>query len=175
MRLYTIGHSNRTAGEFLAILEAFKILAVADVRRFPSSRAFPHFNQEVLRGLLEERGIEYECFEELGGRRHGKVDEKSPHTALISAGFRNYADYMMTDAFCVAVGKLLGLGNRKRTAILCAEKLFWKCHRRLLSDYLLAHHVSVLHILDHGNVQNHSLTKGAVITEERKVVYSGIH
>ena len=174
MQLYTIGHSNRPAGGFLSILEEYEILAVADVRRFPSSRAFPHFNREVLRGLLEERGIEYEWFEAIGGRRHGKVDEKSPNTALISAGFRNYADYMMTDAFRVAVGKLLDLGNRKRTVILCAEKLFWKCHRRLLSDYLVARHVSVLHILDHGNVQNHNLTKGVVITDEGVVVYPGV-
>ena len=175
MQLYTIGHSNHSAEEFLSLLEEFKIRAIADVRRFPSSRKFPHFNGEALREMLEERGIGYEWFEELGGHRHGKADERSPNTAFMSAGFRNYADYMMTAAFREAVTKLIDLGNRKRTAIMCAEKYFWKCHRRLLSDYLVAHHAAVMHVLDHDSVRNHSLTKGAVITEARVVIYPRIH
>ncbi len=171
MKVFTIGHSNRSFDEFVSLLNEFKIRAVADVRRFPSSRKFPWFNQSVLQTLLDEQGIHYEWFETLGGHIHGKVNERSPNTAIRSPGFRNYADYMMTELFRKAIRRLINLGQNQQTAIMCAEKFFWKCHRRLLCDFLVVQSVSVIHIIEHCRSQSHLLTKGAVITEERLVIY----
>lgn len=170
-QLFTIGHSNRSFEDFLSLLKEFEIRVVADVRRYPSSRKFPHFNRDVLRELLDAQGIRYVWFEALGGRRHTGKNEKSPNIGLRTPGFRNYADYMMTDEFQVAVQELLSLGARLPTAIMCAEKFYWKCHRRLLSDFLTAQDVAVTHILEQGILRTHKLTPGAIITEDRTVIY----
>ena len=171
LRLFTIGHSNRSPEEFRHLLEEFQIRIIADVRRFPSSRKFPHFNRDTLRELLVAQGIQYVWFEALGGLRHTGANEKSPNVGLKSPAFRNYADHMMTEEFQGAVQALFSIAERERTAIMCAEKFFWKCHRRLLSDFLIAQGVAVEHILEPGNLRSHKLTSGAIVTEEGRVLY----
>jgi uncharacterized protein (DUF488 family) len=163
VRVFTIGHSNRSAEEFLSLLKEFEIGAVADIRRYPSSRKFPHFNRETLRKLLSAQGIGYVWLESLGGRRHEGKSEDSPNIGLESPGFRNYADYMATGEFKKAVDELLTTAAVSRTAIMCAEKFYWKCHRRLLSDYLLGKGIEIIHIVEPGKTSSHKLTPGAVV------------
>jgi uncharacterized protein (DUF488 family) len=169
--LLTIGHSNRAFDEFWGILKAFEVRAIADVRRYPSSRKFPHFNREALWALLDAQGIHYVWFEALGGHRHTGKNEDSPNTGLKTLGFRNYADYMMTDEFQAAAHELRSLAESFFTAVMCAERLYWKCHRRLLSDFLVARGAKVAHILERGSLRLHKLTPWAIITEEGKVIY----
>ncbi|MBE8538933.1 DUF488 family protein [Geoglobus acetivorans] len=163
--VYTLGHSSRSFDEFLRILKRFEIAALADVRRFPGSK-FDHFKKVHLEKALPENGIEYVWFEELGGYRR-KVLENSPNTAIESEGFRNYADYMLTEEFRHAAEMLAEMAKERRVAVMCAEKLYWRCHRMLLSDYL--HAVlgfEVLHIIDASSVRRHRLSKHARVTEE---------
>lgn len=171
LRVFTIGHSTRSSEAFLALLKENGVGVVADVRRYPSSRKFPHFNQGALRDFLEAQGISYVWFEALGGRRHGGKSENSPNSGLKSPGFRHYADYMMTEPFREAVERLLSVAQGAPTCVMCAERLYWKCHRRLLSDYLNAQGVEVVHILESGRLEPHKLTPGATIAEEGRVVY----
>lgn len=165
LQIFTVGHSNLPFEQFASLLKEFKIRLVADIRRYPSSRKFPHFNRRTLCELLVAQSIDYLWLESLGGRRHTGKDIKSVNTGLKSLGFRSYADYMAMDAFRLAVQELLSAVKQSRTAVMCAEKLYWKCHRRLLSDYLIAQHVKVVHILDPGKTSEHKLTQDAVITE----------
>jgi len=165
LRIFTVGHSNLSFEQFASLLKVHGIGLVADIRRFPSSRKFPHFNRPVLSGLLAAENIDYLWLESLGGRRHTEKDSKSVNISLKSMGFRNYADYMATDEFRRAIDRLLSEAAKSSTAIMCAEKLYWKCHRRLLSDYLTARHVKVIHILDPDKTSEHKLTQDAVITE----------
>jgi uncharacterized protein (DUF488 family) len=171
LRLYTIGHSNYSFEEFLSLLKAFDIGLVADVRRYPSSRRFPHFNSELFRKLLDQDGICYVWLEALGGRRHTGAIAKSSNIGLRVAGFRNYADHMGTDDFHAGVQELLSTALTARTVIMCAEKSYWKCHRRLLSDYLVARGVEVIHILGAGKSCGHELTPSAVVTGDATVRY----
>jgi uncharacterized protein (DUF488 family) len=170
-QLFTIGHSNRAFDEFLSLLKKFQIETVVDIRRYPSSRKFPHFNRETLQKLLTEHGIEYLWLEALGGRRHGGQNEKSPNLGLTSPAFRSYADYMATDQFRTAVKTLLSTFAASRTAIMCAEKLYWKCHRRLLCDYLTAQSIEVKHIMEEAELIDHKLTPSAVISADFTVTY----
>ncbi len=144
--IWTIGHSTRTLEEFLALLADNGIEALADVRRFPGSRRFPHFNAEALAHALDKAGVEYVPFPELGGRRKPRAD--SPHTQWRNAAFRAYADYMDTEEFRVGIERLAALAREKRTAVMCSEAVWWRCHRRLISDWFTAHGTHVLHILD---------------------------
>jgi len=179
VKLFTIGHSTRPLDEFLFLLREFKISTLIDIRRFPGSRKFPHFNRQSLEQTLPSARIEYIWLEDLGGRRSGPGIDKSLNPGLKSVGFRNYADYMQTEPFHLAVERLLSVAATKPAAIMCAEKLFWKCHRRLLSDYLVAQGVCVEHIMDSargelgrtGRLQPHKLSAGAVITENLQVIY----
>jgi uncharacterized protein (DUF488 family) len=161
---WTIGHSTRELEEFLGVLEAHGIEQVADVRRFPASRRHPQFHRETLAAALEEREIAYRWFEELGGRRRPESD--SPNRGLTSAGFRGYADYTRTPAFAQAFHELTAWMRGGRTTILCAERLWWQCHRRLLSDILVARGATVLHISDAGAASSHELWDLAVLTSE---------
>lgn len=163
VRVFTIGHSNRSFEEFSSLLREFQIDTLADIRRYPSSRKFPHFNRETLRKLLSAQGIGYVWLEALGGRRHTGKSQDSANTGLESAGFRNYADYMATDEFNKAVDELLTTAAASRTAIMCAEKFYWKCHRRLLSDYLFGKGIEIIHIVEPGKTCAHKLTPGAVV------------
>ena len=171
LRVFTIGHSNRSFEQFLSLLKEFGICLIADIRRYPSSRKFPHFNRQILSERLSVENIQYLWLEALGGRRHGSENKKSPNTGLKSLGFRNYADYMATHQFHIAIEELLSKAVKAPTAVMCAEKLYWKCHRRLLSDYLAAQGVEVVHIEESGKVTAHKLTPGAVITAGAGVVY----
>lgn len=169
--LCTIGHSTRSAEEFAALLIESRIEVLADVRRFPGSRRYPHFNGENLRAFLSQHGITYEHFPELGGRRAPLKD--SPNTAWRNAAFRGYADYMMTDEFAKAAARLLEITAEKRTAVMCAEALWWQCHRALVADYAKARGVKVSHILGHRKVEEHPYTSAAQIINGQ-LSYRGI-
>jgi uncharacterized protein (DUF488 family) len=165
----TIGHSNHPLDRFLALLAQHGVEALVDIRRFPGSRKHPHFSRDSLAAALLNSGVEYHWLEALGGRRHKQRDE-SPNLALENRGFRNYADYMLSDEFLEGVEKLLEVARQKRMAIMCAEGLFWQCHRRLVSDFLAANGVTVQHIMPGGELRPHKLTTGAVI-EGGRVTY----
>ncbi|MFB0553477.1 MAG: DUF488 family protein [Phycisphaerae bacterium] len=165
LRIYTIGHSNLSFEDFASLLKEFGICLVADIRRYPSSRKFPHFNHRLLGELLANEDIEYQWLEALGGRRHTGKNDKSLNIGLKSPGFRNYADHMGTDEFRTAVQELLSTAATLRTAIMCAEKLYWKCHRKLLADYLVARGIEVIHIVGPGKLSIHKLTPYAIATE----------
>lgn len=165
LQIYTVGHSNLSFEQFASLLKEFGICLIADIRRYPSSRKFPHFNRQVLCKLLAVENIEYQWFEALGGRRHTGKNDKSLNVGLKSPGFRNYADHMGTDEFRKAVQELLSIAATSPTAVMCAEKFYWKCHRRLLSDYLVAKSIEVVHIIGPGKSSGHKLTPYAVATE----------
>jgi len=171
IKLFTIGHSTRPEDEFLSLLREFKIEVLVDIRRFPGSHRFPQFNRESLEKILPAEGIEYIWFEDLGGRRSARDIEKSLNAGLKSPGFRSYADYMQTEKFRNAVEQLVSVASIKKAAIMCAEKLFWKCHRRLLSDYLVAQGIQVEHIIEQNRLQPHKLSPDAAITKESQVIY----
>ncbi len=164
--VYTIGHSNHPIDRFLALLKEHAIDVLVDIRRFPGSRKHPQFNQENLQASLRQETIDYLWLEELGGRRKAPSDA-SHNTALRNAGFRNYADYMQTAEFREGVKKLLDIGRERRTAMMCAEGLWWQCHRRLVSDYLLASQIPVEHILPDGKVKPHAMTPEARVAGGR--------
>jgi uncharacterized protein (DUF488 family) len=162
--LFTIGHSTHPLDGFLRLLARHGIEALADIRRFPGSRKYPHFNRDGLASALPQAGVEYRWFEALGGRRKGSGG--SPRNlGLRNESFRNYADYMATEEFQVAAGGMLELARQKRSAFMCSEGLFWRCHRRLVSDYLLARSIAVQHIMPDGDLRPHSLTPGARIDD----------
>ena len=160
-QVFTIGHSNLALEQFLALLAQYGIEALVDIRRFPSSRKYPHFNEKNLAATLQEAGIKYRWMEALGGRRPKRKGFVSPNEGLENESFRNYADYMMTEEFQEAVEELLAIAGRKRTAIMCAESVYWRCHRRLVSDFLSAHGVAVQHIFPSGDLRAHQPTPGA--------------
>jgi uncharacterized protein (DUF488 family) len=145
--VYTIGHSTRTLDELVAALQAHRIATLVDIRAFPMSRRLPHFNRESLEVELPKHDIAYVWMKELGGRRK-KMRDDSPNTGLRNESFRNYADYMLAPAFERAIARLLELAEHKNTAIMCAERVYFQCHRMLVSDYLTAHGHTVLHIDD---------------------------
>lgn len=161
--IFTVGHSNLPLDQFIGLLTQHGIEALVDIRRFPSSRKYPHFNEKNLAAALREAGVEYHWMEGLGGRRPKRKDFVSPNEGLENESFRNYADYMMTEEFREAVEKLLAIAGRKRTALMCAESVSWRCHRRLVSDFLLANGITVQHIFSSGELRPHQPTPGAKI------------
>ncbi len=163
--IWTIGHSTRSIEEFLAVLTAHRLEAVADVRSLPGSRRYPHFDAEPLAETLREAGLEYRWIPLLGGRR--RVQPDSPNTAWRSAAFRGYADYMATAPFRAGIDELLALAHRKRTAILCAEAVWWRCHRSLISDCLKAEGITVIHMFDDKKVEEHPYTPAARVEDGR--------
>jgi uncharacterized protein (DUF488 family) len=173
MKLWTIGHSTHPLEQFLALLAQHGIEALVDIRRFPGSRKYPQFNQDDLASALQQAGIEYHWLKALGGRRGKQRDgSSSVNLGLHNAGFRNYADYMLTREFRDGVTRLLDVARQKRTAIMCAEGLYWRCHRRLVSDFLMAKGIGVEHVMPNGESKPHTLTPGAVI-EGGRVTYPG--
>jgi len=163
LTLWTIGHSTRTTVEFLALLAAHGIEAVADVRRYAGSRKYPQFNPDALRDSLTAIGIQYAALPELGGRRHPRPD--SHNSVWRNEAFRGYADYMETPEFGVGIERLLDLARRKRAAIMCAEAVWWRCHRGLIADWLKAHGVEVRHILTANKTEIHPYTSAARIKD----------
>ncbi len=169
--LYTIGHSTRDLADFSRVLQAHEINLLADIRAFPMSRRHPQYNREALELWLPEIGLEYRWVQALGGRRK-KTSDESPHVALRNDSFRNYADYMQTPPFQNAVAELFGLAAQKRVVIMCAERLYFNCHRMMVSDYLMAHGHQVLHIDDEKPPREHQLMKEARIVDGQ-LIYKG--
>src|SRR5688572_13217454 len=134
--IWTVGHSKRAIGDFLALLQAHGIDLVADVRRFPGSRRQPQFGADALRDALRETGCDYQHFPDLGGRRRDRL-ENSPNVGWRVESFNAYADYMLTEAFKNAINELMEAAATQRTAVMCAEAVPWRCHRRLIADALL--------------------------------------
>src|SRR5712691_3809022 len=154
--LWTIGHSTRSFGEFLALLAEHRIQFLADVRHFPTSQRVPWTAKRSLAKALSDSGIAYEHLEALGGFR--KALPESVNLGWRNSGFRGYADYMASPEFSAGLDRLIAIASEWRTAIMCAEAVPWKCHRSLLSDLLLVHGVRVVHILSPGKTQDHRLT-----------------
>jgi uncharacterized protein (DUF488 family) len=159
LTIWTVGHSNRSAEDFVQLITANHIQAIADVRRFPGSRRYPQFGRDQLSDSLASAQIEYSHFPELGGRRKPRPD--SPNDAWRNASFRAYADYMSEPDFVHGVDHLLTLAGTKRTAVMCAEALWWQCHRSLIADYLKARGNRVIHILSRNKTQEHPFTSAA--------------
>jgi uncharacterized protein (DUF488 family) len=166
--IWTIGHSTRTFETFAGLLQSSGIEVVADIRLYPGSRRFPHFDKENLEVLLKEKGIGYLHLRELGGRRRPRKD--SPNTAWKNPSFRGYADYMETEAFRIAIETLQQLAQTKRVAYMCSEATWWNCHRSLVSDYLKWKGWEVRHIMD-GKEILHPYTSPARIVDG-KLTYS---
>jgi uncharacterized protein (DUF488 family) len=162
-RVWTVGHSTRSASEFGQILLAHEIKVLVDVRSFPGSRRYPQFNQVSLSGALADLHIDYHHAPLLGGRRKPKAD--SLNTAWQNSSFRAYADYMETADFKQGVEELLELAAANRTAVMCAEAVWWRCHRSLIADYLKAGGHSVLHIMDASKIEEHPFTTAARIVD----------
>jgi len=158
--VYTIGHSTREWEDFVSVLKTHQIGTLLDIRAFPMSRRMPHFNREHMEKALAEAGIEYVWQKELGGRR-GKSLQESPNTGLRNDAFRNYADHMLTMEFQTAVAGVIRAAAYKPTAIMCAERVFFHCHRMLVSDYLTPHGHTVLHIEDAKPPRGHKVTAEA--------------
>lgn len=162
MRIWTIGHSTRTIDKFISLLQDHGIKLLVDVRSLPGSKRYPQFNKEALADSLGKFAIRYEHFPELGGRRKPRPD--SLNTAWRNASFRGYADYMETEEFRKAIERLLDLANEAGpAAIMCAEAVWWRCHRSLISDYLKAGGIEVMHILDANKAELHPFTSAAHI------------
>jgi uncharacterized protein (DUF488 family) len=173
LQIFTIGHSDHPLGSFVWLLRKHRIETLVDIRRFPGSKRHPQFSRESLSAALQDQGIEYLWLEALGGRRQRQKDgPPSPNEGLRHPSFRNYADYMLTDQFRQGVAKLLEMAEVRRTALMCAEALFWRCHRRLLSDCLTANGVAVEHIFPNGEVKPHTMTAEAK-AENGIVTYPG--
>ncbi len=167
MTIFTIGHSNHPIEQFLEILKAHGIGLVADVRTIPRSRYNPQYNSDSLPAILEEQGIEYRHLADLGGRRHAKMD--SPNTGWENASFRGFADYMQTEGFVRGLAELIELAGTRKTAVMCAESVPWRCHRSLIADALLVRGITVMHIMGRTSAKAHTLTsfaevQGTVIT-----------
>lgn len=169
--LYTIGHSTREIADLIAVLKAHQIRTLADIRAFPASRRLPQFHREALEKSLPAEGIGYVWMKELGGYRKKTLAE-SPNVALRNDSFRNYADYMLTPDFERAAAELLAMAEASRTAYMCAERLYFRCHRMLVSDWLVAHGHEVLHIDGEGPAKPHTLTAEARMIDGR-LIYRG--
>ena len=161
-RIWTIGHSTRKIDAFISLLEQNGIKLLDDVRSWPGSKRYPQFNREALAKSLADAGIRYEHLPELGGRRKPKPD--SHNTAWRNASFRGYADYMETEEFRKGVERLPALAREAGpAAIMCAEAVWWRCHRSLISDYLKARGIEVMHVLDANKIEPHPYTSPARI------------
>jgi len=169
--LYTIGHSTRTLEELIEALHAHSIQTLVDIRSFPMSRRLPHFNRESLEKTLPQANINYVWMKGLGGMRK-RIRDDSPNVALRNASFRNYADHMLTQEFESSIRELIKLAEEARTACMCAERVYFRCHRMLLSDWLLAHGHEVLHIDGTGPPKPHNLMNEARIIDG-KLIYRG--
>lgn len=167
--LYTIGHSNRSLADFIAILQAHGITQLVDVRTIPKSRRLPWFNGDQLQITLRQIHIRYQHIAELGGLRHARKD--SINQAWQNASFRGFADYMQTPAFYTGLKHLNQLLNRRyKTAILCAEAVPWRCHRSMIADAEVVRGIKVFHILSETQIRPHILTEFAVVNRNKKPI-----
>jgi len=171
VKIWTVGHSTRSGEEFIEILKAHQIGVLVDVRTYPGSRRYPQFNRETLSERLSGVGIKYKHQANLGGRRRPRPD--SHNTAWRNEQFRGYADHMETEEFKNGVRGLLELAASKRVAVMCAEAVWWRCHRSLIADYLKAEGHEVIHILDEKKTEEHPFTSAARIVNG-KLSYRGL-
>ena len=169
--VFTIGHSTRPIEDLLSLLAEHGVRVLVDVRRYPGSRRHPQFSRDALAASLAGQGIEYVHAPDLGGRR--AVRPGSPHTAWRVEAFRGYADHMETPEFAAALARLMERAAGETVAILCAEAVPWRCHRRLISDALLAQGVPVLHILGPGRADPHELDANARVLPGGRLLYAG--
>ncbi len=169
---YTIGHSTRSLAELIEALRAHGIRNLVDIRAFPASRRLPHFNRENLEVELPNAGIAYFWEPRMGGRRK-RITKESRNTAIRSDSFRNYADYMLTPEFQQAAAGVKKLAEEARTAYMCAEKLYFQCHRMMVSDYYVAHGDEVLHIVDTSPPKPHALMKEANLVNGELIYNAG--
>jgi uncharacterized protein (DUF488 family) len=161
LTIWTIGHSTRPMQTFLDLLSQYGLQGIADVRRFPDSRRHPQFSSVTLPATLARHGIAYHWFAALGGRRRPRPD--SPNIAWRNASFRGYADYMSSAEFARGLSELLDFGVRQRTALMCAEAVWWRCHRALIADLLSSRGIEVIHVLDGRHAVVHPYTSAARI------------
>ena len=168
--LWTIGHSIRPWEAFVAILREAEIAAVADIRRFPGSRRHPHYAGTAMAHELPAIGIDYVPMPELGGRR--RPDPDSPNTAWRNAAFRGYADYMRTPEYAAARDRLAELAMQRRTAMLCAEAVWWRCHRGLVADDFKSRGWEVIHLLALGRSEQHPYTSAAHLDDAGRLSYA---
>jgi uncharacterized protein (DUF488 family) len=169
--LYSIGHSTRSLDELVEALRAHSTEILADIRSFPMSRRLPHFNREALEKTMPAAGIRYVWMKELGGRRK-TIRDDSPNIALRNSSFRNYADYMLTQEFQNAAAELIKIAGSSRTAYMCAERVYFHCHRMLVSDWLTAQGHEVLHIDGTGPAKPHQLLPEARMIDG-ELIYRG--
>jgi uncharacterized protein (DUF488 family) len=169
--LYTIGHSTRTLDELVSALKAHGIETLVDIRAFPMSRRLPYFNREALEHSLPKPGIRYVWMQALGGYRKA-TRKDSPHTALRNANFRNYADYTLAPEFEQAAAELVEIAGASRTAYMCAERVYFRCHRMIVSDWMVANGHEVFHIDAEGPARPHKLFSEARLIDGQ-VIYRG--
>jgi uncharacterized protein (DUF488 family) len=162
-QIWTIGHSTRSMDEFIEILKGAQIELIVDVRRFPGSKKFPHFSKESLAQTLNKNKIEYMHLPELGGRR--KAKKESGNIAWKKEAFIGYADYMETEEFHLGIERLMTFAKANRTAYMCSEAVWWRCHRTLISDYLKAAGWKVIHLMALNKSQEHPYSSAAKIVE----------
>jgi uncharacterized protein (DUF488 family) len=160
--VFTVGHSTLPIERFVALLEAYGIERLADVRTVPRSRRNPQFNADALAASLRDAGIEYVSLGELGGLRKPRAD--SPNMGWRNESFRGYADYMQTEPFAAGLERLVDLARERRTAIMCAEAVPWRCHRSLVADALGARGIHVVEILSETSYRDHALTSFAQVS-----------
>lgn len=161
--IWTIGHSNKSFEEFVQTLKSFDIRMLVDIRRFPGSRKYPHFNKSSLEGGLKKEGISYIHLESLGGRRRPRPDSRNDRWT--NEAFRGYADYMETEEFKNAIGQLKSVALAERSAIMCSEVLWWQCHRSLVSDQLKSEEWTVIHIMGIGKSKEHPYSPAAQVVQ----------
>ena len=163
LTVWTIGHSTHSLDAFIELLRDYRLRAIADVRKLPGSRRLPHFDQDTFQSALSERGIEYRWFPALGGRRKGRKD--SVNTGWRNASFRAYADHLESQEFEEGFSQLMELAKQKRTTMMCAEAVWWRCHRSLIADVLKCRGIEVIHILDATHAKEHPYTSPARIVD----------
>jgi uncharacterized protein (DUF488 family) len=169
---FTIGHSNRSFESFVALLGEAELRLVADIRTVPRSRANPQFNKDALPDALAPFGIAYEHMAALGGLRgKARTSPQDINGFWTNQSFHNYADYALTAPFRAGLAHLIEEGHKRRCAIMCSEAVWWRCHRRIVADYLIAGGESVFHIMGEGRLERAELTSGAVIRPDGTVVY----
>jgi uncharacterized protein (DUF488 family) len=161
---YTVGHSTRTLEEFIDLLHAAGVGLVVDVRRLPGSRRYPHFDQDALAASLSGAGIEYRRLAALGGRRsRDRTVPDEVNGFWENRSFHNYADHALTAEFRAGLAELRAWGAERKTAVMCSEAVWWRCHRRIIADHLLAAGEQVLHLMEPGQAPPAQLTAGAVV------------
>lgn len=169
---FTVGHSNRSIGDFVALLQAAEVRLVADIRTVPRSRANPQFNRDTLPDALAAAGISYDYLAALGGLR-GKSRALPPDVNgfWTNQSFHNYADYALTPEFHAGLAHLRAEGHESRCTVMCSEAVWWRCHRRIVADYLIASGETVVHIMGEGRLEPARLTPGAVIRPDGTIIY----